>query len=150
MLVCVRVVQILSPILWKRAIDGLIEQASPVKTGPAPSNPVIFLVLWAVLKMSKDLIDDLRRFVWLTVENEASTSLSLKIFSHLHSLDVQWHVNRKIGETLRIQDRGKTSLNTLIEVFMFTITPTILDLVITSIYLAVFFLSKQPENSTQY
>lgn len=60
--------------------------------------------------------------------------LQVELFRHLHSLSLKWHLGRKTGEVLRIMDRGTDSINNLLNYILFSITPTIVDIVVAVIY----------------
>ena len=63
----------------------------------------------------------------------------VKLFSHLHSLSLRWHLSRKTGEVLRSIDRGTTSINHLLSYFVFSIFPTIFDIIIAIVYFVIEF-----------
>jgi len=62
------------------------------------------------------------------------SSLQLRLFAHLHSLSLRWHLGRKTGEVLRVVDRGTRSVNSLLNYIIFSIMPTIVDILIAVIY----------------
>ena len=66
-------------------------------------------------------------------------SVQVRLFSHLHALSLRWHLSRKTGEVLRVVDRGTTSVNQLLNYIVFSIMPTIVDIVIAIIYFLVKF-----------
>ena len=66
-------------------------------------------------------------------------SIQVKLFSHLHGLSLRWHLNRKTGEVLRVMDRGTNSVNTILQYIVFSILPTIADIVIAVVYFLTFF-----------
>merc|ERR1719513_426675 len=61
------------------------------------------------------------------------------MFSHLHRLSLRWHLSRKTGEVLRIMDRGTNSINGLLSYIVFSIAPTIIDIIVAIIYFTVAF-----------
>jgi len=62
------------------------------------------------------------------------SSVQVRLFAHLHSLSLRWHLGRKTGEVLRVVDRGTTSVNNLLNYIVFSIMPTIVDIVIAILY----------------
>lgn len=52
-------------------------------------------------------------------------------------LDIQFHINKRTGETQRVIDRGVSQLNSMLESVVFTVGPQLLDLVIYLIYFSV-------------
>ncbi|CAF4489906.1 unnamed protein product, partial [Rotaria sp. Silwood2] len=73
------------------------------------------------------------------IEQYTTRSLKLRVFSHLHHLSLSWHLTRKIGEVLRIVDRGTDSVDSLLTYVLFSIFPTIADIIIAIIYFVVQF-----------
>lgn len=62
-----------------------------------------------------------------------------RLFSHLHSLSLRWHLSRKTGEVLRSIDRGTQSINTLLLYIVFSILPTIADIAVAIVYFVTSF-----------
>jgi len=63
----------------------------------------------------------------------------IKLFDHLHSLSLRWHLSRKTGEVLRVINRGTDSINSLLSYLLFNIFPTIADILIAIVYFATAF-----------
>ncbi|KAK3108353.1 hypothetical protein FSP39_006149 [Pinctada imbricata] len=80
-----------------------------------------------------------RSFLWIPVQQYTTRRIQVKLFSHLHSLSLRWHLQRKTGEVLRIVDRGTNSINSLLSYLIFQILPTTVDIVIAIIYFITAF-----------
>jgi len=52
--------------------------------------------------------------VYLKVAQAAFVQLSETAFGHLHSLSLDWHLRKKLGEVLRSMDRGIAACDTVI------------------------------------
>ena len=65
--------------------------------------------------------------------------IAVDLFQHLHHLSLRWHLQRKTGEVLRVMDRGTDSINNLLNYIIFSITPTIVDLIVAVIYFTYMF-----------
>lgn len=63
----------------------------------------------------------------------------MELFRHLHSLSLRWHLARKTGEVLRIMDRGTDSITNLLNYILFSIVPTIVDILIAVVFFATTF-----------
>lgn len=57
-----------------------------------------------------------------------------KKLRHLHGLSLRWHLGRKTGEVLRVMDRGTDSINNLLNYILFSIAPTLVDIMIAVIF----------------
>lgn len=85
------------------------------------------------------VINNLRSFLWIPVQQYTTREIELNLFQHLHQLSLRWHLQRKTGEVLRIMDRGTDSINNLLNYILFSITPTIIDLLVAVVYFTYAF-----------
>ncbi|CAI9535415.1 unnamed protein product, partial [Staurois parvus] len=79
-------------------------------------------------------VSNLRTFLWIRVQQFTNREVQIRLFAHLHSLSLRWHLGRKTGEVLRSVDRGTSSINSLLSYIVFSILPTIADIVIGIVY----------------
>lgn len=54
-------------------------------------------------------------------------------------MSLRWHLGRKTGEVLRIMDRGTDSINNLLNYILFSIFPTIVDIIIAVLFFVTVF-----------
>lgn len=59
------------------------------------------------------LLNNLRSFLWIKIQQFTTRQIEVELFRHLHSLSLRWHLGRKTGEVLRVMDRGTDSINNL-------------------------------------
>lgn len=85
------------------------------------------------------LLNNIRTLLWIKVQQYTTRRIQVKLFNHLHSLSLKWHLQRKTGEVLRIVDRGTNSINNLLNYIIFQIFPTIADIIIAIIYFITAF-----------
>lgn len=83
------------------------------------------------------LLNNLRSFLWIRVQQYTTREIEVELFRHLHNLSLRWHLGRKTGEVLRVMDRGTDSIDNLLNYILFSILPTIVDIIIA----VVFFIS---------
>ncbi|XP_077298500.1 ABC transporter ATP-binding protein/permease Hmt-1 [Arctopsyche grandis] len=83
---------------------------------------------------SMGFLNNLRSFLWIRVQQYTTRELQTELFKHLHSLPMRWHLSRKTGEVLRVMDRGTDSINNLLSYILFSIVPTLVDIVIAIIF----------------
>ena len=62
---------------------------------------------------SMGLLNNLRSFLWIKIQQFTTRQIEVELFRHLHSLSLRWHLGRKTGEVLRVMDRGTDSINNL-------------------------------------
>ncbi|XP_028597177.2 ATP-binding cassette sub-family B member 6 isoform X2 [Podarcis muralis] len=81
----------------------------------------------------------MRTFLWIRVQQFTSREIQVQLLRHLHSLSLRWHLGRKTGEVLRSVDRGTSSINNLLSYIVFSIFPTIADIIIAIVYFTTTF-----------
>ena len=136
LLVGVRVVNVFIPIFSKKIVDAL-----------ADKNFVWPLILGYVgLKLlqgggtgTSGVLNIFRSFLWIKVSQYTKREIQIGLFQHLHGLSLRWHLSRKTGEILRVMDRGTESINGLLSYLVFSITPTMIDILIAIIYFTTEF-----------
>jgi ATP-binding cassette, subfamily B (MDR/TAP), member 6 len=85
------------------------------------------------------LLNNLRSFLWIKIQQYTSRTIEVELFRHLHGLSLRWHLGRKTGEVLRVMDRGTDSINNLLSYIVFQIFPTIADIFIAVIFFITAF-----------
>lgn len=78
----------------------------------------------------------MRNAVFSKVALRAIRTVSRKVFSHLHDLDLQYHLSRQTGALNRIIDRGSRAINFILTAMVFNVVPTILEISMVSGILA--------------
>jgi len=135
LMVMLRVTNVFVPIYYKNIVNSLT-------TGSWPWKEV---TIWVVLKMmqgggmGQGLLNQCRSYLWIRVQQFTTLEIQVELFKHLHSLSLRWHTSRKTGEVLRVMDRGTSSVNSLLHYLVFTILPTIVDIIIAIVYFGVAF-----------
>ncbi|KAK7879929.1 hypothetical protein WMY93_033410 [Mugilogobius chulae] len=125
-----RAINVFVPIYYKNIVNDLTQQ-SPWRT--VASTVTVYVVLKLLQgggAGSSGFVSNLRSFVWIRVQQFTNRVVQLKLFAHLHALSLRWHLGRKTGEVLRSIDRGTSSINSLLSYIVFSIFPTIADIVI--------------------
>ncbi|KAJ2357390.1 ATP-binding cassette-type vacuolar membrane transporter Hmt1, partial [Coemansia sp. RSA 2618] len=136
-LVAGRVVNVLVPLQFKAVVDGL----SP-KDGSAPRFEWANVILYAGLQTmqgSVGILSTVQSFVWIPIGQATTRRISVAMFDHLHRLSLRFHVGRKTGEILRVQDRGVTSVVSLMQSVIFNMIPTVADIVLACYFFSVMF-----------
>lgn len=129
------------PFLFKLAIDSLSSSSSSI----ASSNPYLLaafatpssvLIGYGIARSGSSAFNELRTAVFSKVALRTIRSLSRKVLSHLHDLDLRYHLNRETGALNRVIDRGSRAINTILSALVFNLVPTILEISMVSGILA--------------
>ncbi|KAJ1961454.1 ATP-binding cassette-type vacuolar membrane transporter Hmt1 [Dipsacomyces acuminosporus] len=132
-----RLVNVLVPLQYKIVVDGLTpKDGSPVKF---EWGHVLFYAVLRSMQGSVGILTTIQSFVWIPVGQATTKRISVAMFEHLHKLSLRFHVGRKTGEILRVQDRGVTSVASLFSSCLFNIIPTIIDIVFACYFFSVMF-----------
>ena len=145
LLVAMRVTNVFVPIFYKKIVDALSEAGILTGGYSAVHWPWVQVLAWVGLKslqgggMNQGLLNQLRSFLWIRIQQHISRETLVGLFRHLHSLSLRWHLSRKTGEVLRVVDRANSAINNLMSLLVFNIFPTIVDILVAIIYFAIAF-----------
>ncbi|WXT99624.1 MAG: ATM1-type heavy metal exporter [Catillopecten margaritatus gill symbiont] len=90
--------------------------------------PLGLLFAYGALRLSSSLFNELRDAVFARVRYHAMHLIALGVFKHLHTLDLSFHLDRRIGGITRDIDRGTQSVSTLLSIFVFNILPSFFEI----------------------
>ncbi len=122
-LISAKLANVSVPIVFKNMIDALtITPQQAVILVPAA-----LLVAYGVLRFSNSLFTELREIVFARVTQEAVHTISLRVFRHLHSLSLRFHLERQTGGLTRDIERGTRAVNSLVGYAIYSILPTIVE-----------------------
>ena len=124
LLVAAKLSAVAVPVLLKRIVDTLGAPAGAVH----PALPVALLAGYAVVRFSGTLCTELRDLLFARVTHSTLARLMLRAFAHLHGLSANFHVLRHTGAVTRDIDRGVASVGLLLNVALFTVLPTAVEI----------------------
>ena len=73
-------------------------------------------------------MQELRNVVFATVAQPAVRKISADVYSHILSLDLDFHLNRQTGAVTRVLDRGARSITFVLQSMVFNVVPLSLEL----------------------
>jgi ABC-type transport system involved in Fe-S cluster assembly fused permease/ATPase subunit len=126
-LVLAKLANIGVPLALKQIVDAL--EISDLATGIV-AVPLALLVGYGVLRFSTILFQELRNAVFAKAAQQATRDIALNIFSHLHTLSLRFHLDRQTGGLSRDLERGSRSITQLLNYIIFSIFPTIFEIVV--------------------
>jgi ATP-binding cassette, subfamily B, heavy metal transporter len=125
------------PLLLKALVDGLSLPKDDVRV--ALVVPVGLLLAYGGLRLSTSLFSELRELVFAKATEGTARSLSLSVFRHLHALSLRFHLERQTGGMTRDIERGTRAVHSLISYSLYSIIPTLIEMVLVLGLLAVQF-----------
>ncbi|KAF9211250.1 Homocysteine S-methyltransferase 1 [Podila verticillata] len=91
---------------------------------------ILLFVLLRFLQGGSGLVNVARGWSWIPIEQYSNSTLTIQFFEHVHNLSLQFHLNRKTGELLRILDRGTSSIVSLLSTVLFQLFPVVADVAV--------------------
>lgn len=122
---------IIAPIFLGRASTALIQMDY--------HSTATYAVIYCVIQFSATFFKECQSLFYLRVAQAAFIQLSELSFHHLHSLSLDWHLKKKLGEVIRSMDRGILSCDTLMKYLFLWLVPAIAECILVCIIFAVYF-----------
>ncbi|XP_076292860.1 ABC transporter ATP-binding protein/permease Hmt-1 [Lasioglossum baleicum] len=136
LLISGRLINLYVPIYNKKIVDSL--------TGDSETFRWDLVLIYVAFKFLQGggtggmgVLNNARSFLWIRIQQYTTREIEVELFRHLHSLSLRWHLGRKTGEVLKAMDRGTDSINNLLNYVLFSIIPTIVDILVA----VIFFIS---------
>ncbi len=126
------------PVLLKRLIDTM-NPSGALTVQTVLVVPLGLLVAYGLLRLSTTLFAELRELIFAKATEGASRSIALQVFRHLHSMSLRFHLDRQTGGMTRDIERGTRAVNSLISYSLYSIFPTVIEVVLVLTYLAIQF-----------
>ncbi len=119
------------PIVLKDIVDGLSSSAI------APLTVPIGLILgYGLMRLASTAFTELREVVFARVTQGAVRDISKRVFEHLHSLSLRFHLERQTGGLTRDIERGSRGVSTLVNFTLYSIVPTAVEVLLVTAWLA--------------
>ncbi|CAK0762163.1 ATM1-type heavy metal exporter [Gammaproteobacteria bacterium] len=117
------------PLVLKELIDHLGRMPAVV--------PVAMLATYGTLRLAASAFNELRDALFARVRHRAMRKISLQVLSHLHTLSLRYHLERRTGALTRNIDRGTRSVSSLLNYLAFSILPTLVEILLIIVILLV-------------
>ncbi|OLF80298.1 metal ABC transporter permease [Pseudoalteromonas haloplanktis] len=125
---------LLMPWALKEIIDSVDKSINPLLL-----VPTLLLIMYGALRFASVFLGEVRDAVFSRVTEHAMRDIGLKVFKHLHSLDLTFHLDRQTGGISRDIERGTSGLSFLMRFLMFNIVPTLFEIMTVAIIFGSLF-----------
>ena len=125
------------PLLLKELIDAMTPQPTGVQV--VLVVPLALLVGYGLLRLSVSGFTELRELVFAAATQGAARKIALQTFEHLHNLSLRFHLERQTGGMSRDIERGVRGIESLIAYSLYSIVPTVIEVVLVLTILGVKF-----------
>ncbi|AQT61052.1 ABC transporter ATP-binding protein/permease [Cellvibrio sp. PSBB023] len=122
------------PWALKHIIDGVdASLAAPLVF------PAFFVLFYGALRFGSVFFGEVRDALFSRVTEHAMRKIGLRVFNHLHSLELAFHLDRATGGISRDIERGTNGISFLMRFLMFNIVPTLFEILMVAIIFAAAF-----------
>jgi ATP-binding cassette, subfamily B, heavy metal transporter len=133
-LVAAKAAVLLMPLALKYIVDALDSSQHSLLV-----VPVLLLLLYGGLRFATVFFGEVRDALFGRVTEHAMRKLGLRVFQHLHSLELAFHLDRQTGGISRDIERGTNGLSFLMRFLMFNIVPTLFEILAVALIFATLF-----------
>eukprot|EP01064_Diplonema_japonicum_P013949 TRINITY_DN21487_c0_g1_i1.p1 TRINITY_DN21487_c0_g1~~TRINITY_DN21487_c0_g1_i1.p1 ORF type:complete len:793 (+),score=149.52 TRINITY_DN21487_c0_g1_i1:37-2379(+) len=98
-----------------------------------PEKPYGKIILYILLSLAAKGLPQLQSSIYVKVKQTAFIEMSEKVFSHVHSLSLEWHLRKKMGDVVRYMDRGTAAADSVVSYLFLFFLPTIGECIATFI-----------------
>ncbi|EAT13778.1 ABC transporter ATP-binding protein/permease [Bermanella marisrubri] len=127
-LVGAKVASVTMPFILKNVVDDLDAQLD-ANSLALVSVPIALLIAYGFVRFANVVLGQIRDTLFGRVTEHAMRRVGLRVFKHLHSLDLAFHLNRRTGGLSRDIERGTSGISFLMRFLVFNIVPTFLELI---------------------
>lgn len=124
-LLLTKVASVYLPFILKDVVDILDIQ----KENKVYLVPFGLIAAYGLVRFSTVIFAEIRDTLFGRVTERAIRRIGLNVFNHLHSLDLDFHLNRQTGGLSRDIDRGNSGISFLMRFMIFNVIPTLLEIV---------------------
>jgi ABC-type transport system involved in Fe-S cluster assembly fused permease/ATPase subunit len=122
-----KLVNITIPFFYKGAVDALSGKGG---AAGVVAVPVMLIVAYGAARLFSGSFNELRNAVFAKVEQRAVRRVALAAFTHLHSLSLRFHLDRRTGGLSRAVERGTQAIDFLLSIMLFNVIPTLIEILL--------------------
>eukprot|EP00579_Thalassiosira_antarctica_P032695 CAMPEP_0201994348 /NCGR_PEP_ID=MMETSP0905-20130828/2218_1 /ASSEMBLY_ACC=CAM_ASM_000554 /TAXON_ID=420261 /ORGANISM="Thalassiosira antarctica, Strain CCMP982" /LENGTH=787 /DNA_ID=CAMNT_0048549301 /DNA_START=78 /DNA_END=2441 /DNA_ORIENTATION=- len=101
--------------------------ASSILANSPISLPVLLLLSYGICRSLTSLFRESTTAIFAHVAQSAIRRFGRSTFDHVHSLDLQYHLNRNTGALSRVLERGSRSISYTLNAMVFNTIPTLVE-----------------------
>ncbi|MCY7279797.1 MAG: ABC transporter ATP-binding protein/permease, partial [Sphingomonas bacterium] len=118
-----KAITLVMPFAYKAVVDAMSARTAPF------GAVAMLVVAYATARFGGVLADNLRNAIFEKVGQDAARRLAARVFRHIHSLSLRFHLERRTGSLSKIVERGTKSIDMMLYFLLCNIAPTIIELI---------------------
>lgn len=123
LLVLAKVATVTMPWALKHIVDSLDRTQHQII-----AVPLLMLAFYGLLRFGSVFFSEARDAVFSRITERAMRRMVLRVFRHLHALELEFHLSRQTGGISRDIDRGGNGFGFLMRMLVFNIVPTLIEI----------------------
>jgi ATP-binding cassette subfamily B protein len=129
-LAAAKVATVAVPLVLKHIVDALNTHSEALVL------PIALLVAYGALRFASRLFGEFRDLAFEFASLRAVRRIALRVFRHLHDLDLAFHLERQTGGLSRDIERGTRGIDFVLSFMLFNILPTLVEIgLVTGVFL---------------
>jgi ATP-binding cassette subfamily B protein len=129
-LILAKIASVSTPLVLGSAVNSLTELSSGINLFMLV--PVALVIGYGLTRVIALSFVEIRDALFSKVSQYSIRKISLTMFEHLHSLSLQFHLNRQTGGLAKYIDRGTKGIDFLLRYVLFNIVPTFFEVFLVS------------------
>jgi ABC-type transport system involved in Fe-S cluster assembly fused permease/ATPase subunit len=129
-LILAKIASVSTPLILGSAVNSLTELSSGINLFMLV--PIALVIGYGLTKVIALSFVEIRDALFSKVSQYSIRKISLTMFEHLHSLSLQFHLNRQTGGLAKYIDRGTKGIDFLLRYVLFNIVPTFFEVFLVS------------------
>lgn len=123
-MILAKLANVAGPFLLKHVVDAL---NTDTLATVAIAVPIALILVYGIARFSNVLMGEIRDTIFGRVTERAMRKIGLQVFRHIHTLDLDFHLDRRTGGLARDIERGTNGISFLMRFFVFNIFPTVIE-----------------------
>ncbi|UXI14267.1 ATP-binding cassette sub-family B member 7-like [Sarcoptes scabiei] len=137
LLVAAKSVNISVPFVFKHGIDHLNKHTGEMLALTDPTNTVMtvgisLMIAYGIARAGASFFNEARNAIFAKVAHDSIQRVANEVFTHLHQMDLFFHLNRNTGALSKTIDRGTRGINFVLSALIFNVLPTFLEVSLVS------------------
>jgi len=101
------------------------------------------LSTYCAFRFGSSALSELQKLIYIGVKQHAFAEIAENTFHHLLGLSLDWHLTKKMGEVLRVMDRGISSADSVMNYLVLFLLPSLVECAVTLVLFFVHFDSPE-------
>ncbi|DBA04597.1 TPA: hypothetical protein N0F65_012180 [Lagenidium giganteum] len=136
LVVAAKALTIQVPFLFKELVDTMGAATDAMAATPELSIPLALVIGYGAARFGANASSELSNAIFASVAQKTIRKVAVRVFEHLHALDLKFHLDRQTGALSRTIDRGSRSIDYVLRAMAFRVVPTVLEVGIVSTIMA--------------